>query len=263
MKKLFTKLRLLSLSALLLFATAAFCQEGTVSVKMSGLDGSGKYYGKVNIPKGKKYKVVCEPNSSTVIRVYSARIDGTNLYLTVVDHFMGAHWIDATETSHNFIVRSTTADDVKFVPVTDAEDQIIENDEDYYYYDKADARRNVLKYTETKVPNDTLRSSATYKNKNIYVMASPAKYGLAFMLFNPMTRENDLAAKSLYVVSKSSSASRLNVIFDDADLSETTGLSEMKDVQYVSPNTYNLNGQRVRQATKGLYIMNGKKVYKR
>ena len=45
----------------------------------------------------------------------------------------------------------------------------------------------------------------------------------------------------------------------DSD-SETTGISQIENSKSKIENYYNLNGQRVEQPTKGLYIVNGKKV---
>lgn len=268
-KNLFAAWRMLCLTALLLAVSAASAQEGVISVKVSGLPGVGKYYGKVSIPKGRKYKVVCEPNTSTVIRVYSARIDGSNIYLNAVDHFMGAHWIDATEVEHNFIVRSTSTDDVQFIPVSEAEDQVIENDEDYYYYEKADARRNVLKYTPSKVSNETLRTGATYKDKPVYVMANPARHGLAFVLLNSSATSYDLAANSLYILGKAGTAAdapaRLNVIFEDEDEDLSTAVEsvvgETINGEGLNGEVFDLSGRKVSVRSvlpKGLYIRNGK-----
>lgn len=57
--------------------------------------------------------------------------------------------------------------------------------------------------------------------------------------------------------SKLSSARSLNMVFED----ETTGISEMKTMKWNdNQSVYNLNGQKVENPTKGLYIVNGKKV---
>ena len=50
---------------------------------------------------------------------------------------------------------------------------------------------------------------------------------------------------------------RLSIVFDD-DM--TTSISEMRKEGVEMNNVYNLNGQRVAQPTRGLYIVNGKKV---
>ena len=51
----------------------------------------------------------------------------------------------------------------------------------------------------------------------------------------------------------------MSIAFDD----ETTGVQELKNSKIDGLQTgvcYNLKGQRVSQPTKGLYIVNGKKV---
>ena len=49
----------------------------------------------------------------------------------------------------------------------------------------------------------------------------------------------------------------MSFVFDD----ETTGINTAKGSQFtVNGEYYNLRGQRVAQPTKGLYIVNGKKV---
>ena len=53
-------------------------------------------------------------------------------------------------------------------------------------------------------------------------------------------------------------ARELSIVFDE---SETTGVEELKNSKIEELKSYyNLNGQRVAQPTKGLYIVNGKKV---
>ena len=59
-----------------------------------------------------------------------------------------------------------------------------------------------------------------------------------------------------YILGPSSATARLNVVFDD----EATGIETMNREPLTVNQTYNLSGQRVSQPTKGLYIVNGKKV---
>ena len=54
------------------------------------------------------------------------------------------------------------------------------------------------------------------------------------------------------------SARSLNISLDD----ETTGIGSVKSGEVIVKSFYNLKGQRVSQPTKGLYIVNGKKVVK-
>lgn len=49
---------------------------------------------------------------------------------------------------------------------------------------------------------------------------------------------------------------RVFIMFDDG---ETTGINEMRNEEGEMRNVYNLNGQRVSQPARGLYIVNGKK----
>ena len=55
----------------------------------------------------------------------------------------------------------------------------------------------------------------------------------------------------------SSSAPALNICFDEF---ETTGIKDVKNAAKSMNGYYNLSGQQVTQPTKGLYIVNGKKV---
>ena len=52
------------------------------------------------------------------------------------------------------------------------------------------------------------------------------------------------------------SNARLSIIFED----ETTGISNVESPMMNVEGYYNLAGQKVAQPTKGLYIVNGKKV---
>ena len=64
-----------------------------------------------------------------------------------------------------------------------------------------------------------------------------------------------LAAGKAYLVLSSPEARIVTMKFDG----EATGISELKSVAE-DGTLYNLNGVRVSQPTKGLYIQNGKKI---
>lgn len=51
--------------------------------------------------------------------------------------------------------------------------------------------------------------------------------------------------------------------YDDPSKQTATGISQMKNGQNTTANCYNMNGQRVAQPAKGLYIINGKKVIRK
>jgi hypothetical protein len=64
------------------------------------------------------------------------------------------------------------------------------------------------------------------------------------------------AGKAYLMVASGEDAPALDVVFGDA-----TGIEAVKKAETVADGAYyNLAGQRVAQPTKGLYIVNGKKV---
>lgn len=105
-------------------------------------------------------------------------------------------------------------------------------------------------------------SSATAWNAEsgytYYVLASVN--GGANVQFNPVTSGSIAAGKAfLKVESASGEVRSLNVVFAD----ETTGISAMLNDRGKIVNDkafYNLQGQRVAQPKKGLYLVNGKKI---
>ncbi len=78
--------------------------------------------------------------------------------------------------------------------------------------------------------------------------------------FHLVTAESTVPAGKAYLpASNLGAAPALSLVFEDN--SESTGISEMRNAQSAMSNEiYNLNGQRVAQPTKGLYITNGRKV---
>lgn len=119
--------------------------------------------------------------------------------------------------------------------------------------------------------NTTLTPSAevsglTMKGNYTPAMSMTNKYGVACVnhggswdwAFYKGGSNTYLPAFSAYI-DGTLSASRLDVFFEDGDV---TGLTEVKAQKAEVSEYYNLNGQRVAQPTKGLYIVNGKKVIK-
>ena len=84
---------------------------------------------------------------------------------------------------------------------------------------------------------------------------------ITFATFNPSTVA--IPSNKAYLKVKTSElppaeARQLVAVFDDG---ETTGITEVRGLKSEGRGEfYNLNGQRVAQPTKGLYIVNGKKV---
>jgi hypothetical protein len=119
--------------------------------------------------------------------------------------------------------------------------------------------------------------NAEFKDRNVYYMANPAKHGFGFVQFDKSAKfKNDaddysymagdfkpLVKGSLYIVGKEqTNAPELKVVFVDEENTDEnlTGIDEVKAENQNSDAIYNLQGVRVNNAQKGIYIMNGKKV---
>lgn len=123
----------------------------------------------------------------------------------------------------------------------------------------------VLKGAENTYSIPVIASSLTekgdLKGSATEATACPAASGTYYILtmnganaeFNPAT-SGEIAAGKAYLHVGGSSRS-LSIVFSDA-----TGISSMQHDECTLQNeVYNLNGQRVAQPRKGLYIVNGKK----
>ncbi len=84
---------------------------------------------------------------------------------------------------------------------------------------------------------------------------------LTFAPFNPSTVAIPANKAYLKVLTSDLTANELKFVFDDENNGEVTGVNEVRgQMSEVRGEYYNLAGQRVAQPTKGLYIVNGKKV---
>jgi hypothetical protein len=239
---------------------------------------NGKYsYGRLYIPAGKgmRYKVSAECDETTKkngVNLFSATISGADIYMHQLTVMEGYYWIDATESAQTLIVRTSDVSaaqvTVEAESVTEAEAQemdaagtvILDND----WFDATSAKKNALKYATSAITPAEFQNDATTYNKNIYVMANPAKNNLAFALYDQTNSETkDLNKGSIYVVSRTNKAARLNVIWPEGidEESEATAINAI-ETEESNDAIYNLQGVRVNNAQKGIFIINGKKVVK-
>ena len=79
---------------------------------------------------------------------------------------------------------------------------------------------------------------------------------LTFATFAPGTVAIPATKAYLKVLTTDLAGSRLDLVFGD----ESTGIKTMDNGQIDNGEIYNLQGQRVEKSTKGLYVVNGKKV---
>lgn len=221
--------------------------QNTLSAKVFGLPGASKHYGKLYIPQGAKWRIAVHPSDDVAVEVYSGNVSGSYIYMRATDVLDGHFWIDATETDHILVVRSTGTDDVIAHQVTADEDAAFLGTGYNYYYDATDKRRNKFFYTTETIPNNELRSNATFNTKSIYVLGNPTKFGLAFLRLDADNTDFNLVRNSIYVLTKKNT-SGISAVGDDVirlDIDEAI---------------YTLQGQRVNQPRKGtLYIRNGRK----
>ena len=128
---------------------------------------------------------------------------------------------------------------------------------------KGEANTYEIPVTETsKTINSDLKGSAaedvTCDNDNMDYYILAYKKDENKVQFTRFAGETIAAGKAYLEFKKSATGESriLNVVIAD----ETTGINEAVVNGQQATGTYNLNGQRVAQPTKGLYIVNGKKV---
>jgi hypothetical protein len=101
---------------------------------------------------------------------------------------------------------------------------------------------------------DKATARETAPEYKYYTLAYGSK-GLGFYKYTGAT----LAANKAYIMTVTSNASEYLFSLDE----ETTGVNDVRSKKDdVRGDYYNLNGQKVPNPTKGLYIVNGKKVIK-
>ena len=103
------------------------------------------------------------------------------------------------------------------------------------------------------VGDNDLRVSTGTDVGYMYVLAKPAEKSVGFY---PWGGTTDLSAGKVYLQAKASYGARAFLGFND----DVTAIEAVKAQNVVKGEYFNLAGQRVAQPTKGLYIVNGRKV---
>lgn len=101
---------------------------------------------------------------------------------------------------------------------------------------------------------DSRLEQPTSGNETYYILSKDANNKVGFFKVNS-TSGNAMGENTAYLSVPAANAARSFFLFDD----ETTGIEAVKAAN-LDDKAYNLNGQRVVQPVKGLYIVNGKKV---
>lgn len=241
-------------------------------------EGGNYAYGRLFVPAGAGmyYKVSADKvGDKNTVNLFWGQNDGTNkdIYMMQLPIFEGYYWIDATEADQTFIVRTSNIEGAEGGKVTleaepaTAEDiEMIALDPDYYWFDANDAKKNSLRYATAEVANQELQDFDEFKQKSVFVMLNPKTQGLAFGLLNQYDeKERSLAKGSIYVVASKlkpeGAPARLNVIWDD-EAEDATAIQKVENKSENADAIYNLQGVRVKNAQKGIFIINGKKYVK-
>ena len=112
-------------------------------------------------------------------------------------------------------------------------------------------------YLKQQVSSGSVAASVTGTYHYIFAKNSSSVIG-----FYKLTSDHTLAANKAYLETATDitpiSSARIALIFDD---DETTGVNEVRDLNTnVRDGYYDLQGRKVAQPTRGLYIVNGRKV---
>lgn len=164
--------------------------------------------------------------TGTGLKVYSAKVDGGVAKLTEIEN--------AKVTNKKGIILAGTAGQTYDVPVNTAGSTTINNNEL-----EGVIAETAVPWTANDKYNYILQNGAFYKATGDKLKAGKAYLSTTF----------DVTAAP---------AARLDIVFDG----ETTAIKSIANSQEQNANNlfYDLQGRRVAQPTKGLYIMNGKKV---
>lgn len=231
------------------------------TAKVYQREGDKYFLGKLYIPKGAgKVKLNRKPSQDVMVELYYGHIDHTNIYMMPMIVTEGYYYVDATSYEHAFVVRTNTPDDVVMETCTAEDDDIVKANDSFYYMPPF-SYQNKLRYTTEQVDNSVLQESSTYKTKNVYMMANPAKYGLAFMWIDQFGTSRYMPANSLYILGpqEALSSDMIEVIWPD-DEPNSTDIETVKTTRQTTDDIYTLQGQRVTETIKGrIYIRNGRK----
>ena len=141
---------------------------------------------------------------------------------------------------------ATLSDDDAITVIPANAPVVIKGDAGTYYFPKTTA-------DPSDITGNKLTTSATTANGTQYILADGTS-GVGFYKATPKT---EIAAGVAYLVSPSGSAPYFIFGIEGG----TTGINAVQGSEFtVNGEYYNLAGQRVAQPTKGLYIVNGKKV---
>ena len=175
-------------------------------------------------------------NRPAGLKAYKATRDGANLTFTALDQTVPA--------GTGLLLLGETKDGSYDIPVVASGDAV---------------SGNALIGVTSPTPKQSVKDNTYY-----FVMKKAATAGDA-LAFAPLSTSSAVtipAGKAYVEVPNSAfggSAQELSFSFDD-ESGDVTGIADVSNKKSFNGEFYNLNGQKVKNPTKGLYIVNGKKV---
>ena len=183
---------------------------------------------------------------ATECQVYQAYLDGGNITMIPMRTQAGKYNVDANEA---VIVRTAEAKKLEPVAVT------IGTGAGQVPSSKL-ITDNCLKSVATETARESVPGYANY----MYVLVNNATAGFSFQYFTGTKIKNG----NIYVINSKApeSAGRLNIVWLDENGNveeDATAIKAIEAAEAENGAIYNLQGVRVNNAKKGLYIKNGKK----
>lgn len=178
--------------------------------------------------------------------VSSANLEGYKTFYDAENNY---------QVDENTTIYKVTAANDAIVTLTEVEGQIIPKGEPVILKttDAVDYKLTLVLTSEEATGDwdDNLLKASDGNATGKYVLAYTDKDGLGFYQYNPA-----LAAGSVYVEASASAKGRLSVSIGTEG---TTSIMEVESTDATQENVYNVAGQKVNAAYKGIVIKNGKK----
>lgn len=121
--------------------------------------------------------------------------------------------------------------------------------------------KNDLNVTDAKVSLLKVQTDANYLdngNKELWFFNNPTASGFGFTKFDTENQTSGLGANTVYMTCANTAAARMNIVWLDED-GQVTAIQKVEKAAADNGAIYNLRGEKVNAAYKGLVIKNGKK----
>ena len=228
-------------------------------------NGEGKYFYASLVADG-NYKIAASQNGGKVM-VYAAYMDQvgkTNTaYMDQLQIVGGYYYVRTDNYSASrykgVVVKSTVEGEIEATAMTD-EEVGKANLNSYHYVLGGGTTRNEIAVTDVELLGQELINEYTpytdTKNYDVYFLAPFEDYGL---LWSKFKATRTLPGGTFYLTAPKAASARLNVVWLDGSEEDATAIQTVKKANAENGAIYNLAGQKVNAAYKGVVIKDGKK----